>query len=303
MSEEYAYKLIVIGDSGVGKSNIAFRFCDDMFFADSVPTLGIDFKYTRCTTLPADLVERSTAALKGPDANTASAVADHDAAPQPSVRLQIWDTAGHDRFATLTSAFYRSCQGILLCFDLTNRSSFCHIDTWLGRVKEQVGENVPPLLLVGCKADLVGGPAPSTLVSRSDDPAKPKTPRRTSSFSSSVKRSEGLVSPNPDGIPGRSGLLLRGENYSCRQVDAGEGLEWARANGAVCYLETSAKDNINVEFAFQLLATMVVRQTSGAQPAAVAPGQPSGVPMKPKDGRRRGDSQSSTGESTGRCTC
>lgn len=125
--EDLAYKIIVIGSVSVGKSNITSRFCDDAFYADLVPTLGMDFKYTSCQTL--------------------------EKKPQ-SVRLQIWDTSGQDHFVTLTTAFYRNCQGALLCFDLTNRSSFEDLETWYGLL-EQYCTVVPPLLLVGCKLDLV----------------------------------------------------------------------------------------------------------------------------------------------------
>lgn len=129
MEEDLAYKTIVIGSVSVGKSNITCRFCDNAFYPETVPTLVMDFKYTTCETLE-----------KNPR----------------SVRLQIWDTSGQDNFVTLTTAFYRNCQGALLCFDLTNRSSFEDLDTWYGLL-QQYCTTVPPLLLVGCKLDLVQG--------------------------------------------------------------------------------------------------------------------------------------------------
>jgi Rab family, other len=203
--EEHAYKLIVIGDSGVGKSNITLRFCDNRFFEDGVATLGIDFKYTTCA-LMAD--ERPSSA------------------PKRLVRLQVWDTAGHDRFATLTAGFYRSCQGIMLCFDLTNRSSFEHLDVWHARVRENVGDRVPPVILVGCKVDLV--------------------------------EEAHVCTPAPQVRPGTTGLLLRGDNYGfSRQVETAEAEAWARSHDALCYIETSAKMNVNVARAFELLATCV----------------------------------------------
>ncbi|EPY37228.1 Rab family, other [Strigomonas culicis] len=87
----------------------------------------MDFKYTSCKTL--DKVPRT-------------------------VRLQVWDTSGQDHFVTLTTAFYRNCQGALLCFDLTNRTSFEDLDTWY-ELLERHCTTLPPLLLVGCKLDLV----------------------------------------------------------------------------------------------------------------------------------------------------
>lgn len=127
MDDDLVYKIIVIGSVSVGKSNITARFCDDAFYAENIPTLGMDFKYTRCTTL--------------------------EKTPR-SVRLQVWDTSGQDTFATLTTAFYRNCQGALLCFDLTNRNSFDDLDHWYDLV-ERYTTVPPPLILVGCKLDLV----------------------------------------------------------------------------------------------------------------------------------------------------
>lgn len=125
--DDLLLKIILIGSSGVGKSNITLRFCDNVFYEDVAPTIGMDFKYTHCETL--------------------------EKKPR-SVRLQVWDSAGQDTFVTLTTAFYRNCHGIILCFDLTNRQSFEDLDKWYGLVEKNCGV-VPPLLLVGCKLDLV----------------------------------------------------------------------------------------------------------------------------------------------------
>lgn len=121
------FKIIVIGSMSVGKSNITARFCDNSFYPENVPTLGVDFKYARCTTLGAH---------------------------SRSVRLQVWDTSGQDTFATLTTAFYRNSQGALLCFDLTSRQSFEDLQQWY-ELLERYTPCLPPLILVGCKSDLV----------------------------------------------------------------------------------------------------------------------------------------------------
>ncbi|AAZ13227.1 small GTP-binding protein Rab7, putative [Trypanosoma equiperdum] len=127
MKEEPAYKIIVIGDVGVGKSNISSRFCDSIYYDDIVPTIGVDFKYCHTTTL-----EKHAR----------------------TILLQIWDTSGQDRFVSLTTAYYRNCHGALICFDLTNRSSFEGIDAWFERLRSHCPV-LPPLILVGCKLDLV----------------------------------------------------------------------------------------------------------------------------------------------------
>jgi small GTP-binding protein len=117
------FKVIVVGDTGVGKSSLVFRMVDDVFFEYHCQTLGVDFKYTRLT------------------------VADVD------VNLQLWDTAGQDQFANMTSQYYRGCHGVVLCYDITNRSSFERIDLWCKRLSDQLGK-LPPAVLVGCKLDL-----------------------------------------------------------------------------------------------------------------------------------------------------
>ncbi|EAN84135.1 putative small GTP-binding protein Rab7 [Trypanosoma cruzi] len=127
MSEDLAYKIIVIGNVGVGKSNVSSRYCDGTFYEDIVPTIGMDFKYCHSTTL--------------------------EKKPR-TVRLQIWDTSGQDRFVTLTTAFYRNCNGVMLCFDITNRVSFEDVDEWYDRLRTNC-PNMPPVILVGCKLDLV----------------------------------------------------------------------------------------------------------------------------------------------------
>ncbi|RNF27196.1 small GTP-binding protein Rab7 [Trypanosoma conorhini] len=127
MSEDLAYKIIVIGDVGVGKSNVSSRYCDGTFYEDIVPTIGMDFKYCHSTTL--------------------------EKKPR-TVRLQIWDTSGQDRFVTLTTAFYRNCNGVMLCFDITSRVSFEDLDAWYERLEANCPK-MPPVILVGCKLDLV----------------------------------------------------------------------------------------------------------------------------------------------------
>ncbi|EPY40093.1 Rab family, other [Angomonas deanei] len=68
------------------------------------------------------------------------------------VRLQIWDTAGQERFQSVATAFYRGANGVMLCFDLTHRPSFQHLEQWVERVKQQALPGIP-CLLIGCKSD------------------------------------------------------------------------------------------------------------------------------------------------------
>ena len=119
-------KFILIGDSGVGKSSLTYRLCDNLFLVDHAPTIGLDFKYT---TLDMDDGTR--------------------------VKLQVWDTAGQDTFLSLTTAYYRGSQAAIVCFDLTNRLTYEHLDDWYQRIRDHSDHEKPiPCILVGCKSDL-----------------------------------------------------------------------------------------------------------------------------------------------------
>ena len=119
---DHLVKLLLIGDSGVGKSCLLLRFSDDQFTASFITTIGIDFKV-------------KTVDLEG-----------------KRVKLQIWDTAGQERFRTITSAYYRGAMGILLTYDVTDRRSFENVRNWMANVKEHASERVV-VSLVGNKDD------------------------------------------------------------------------------------------------------------------------------------------------------
>eukprot|EP00483_Globobulimina_turgida_P009620 UN09639 len=116
-------KLLMIGDSGVGKSCLLLRFCDDSFTQSFITTIGIDFKIKSMN-------------IDG-----------------QRVKLQIWDTAGQERFRTITTAYYRGAMGVLLIYDITDEQSFLNIRNWMRNI-EQHASNTIQLLLVGNKCDL-----------------------------------------------------------------------------------------------------------------------------------------------------
>lgn len=116
-------KLLLIGDSGVGKSCLLLRFCEDQFTPSFITTIGIDFKIR-------------TIDLDG-----------------KKVKLQVWDTAGQERFKTITTAYYRGAMGILLVYDVCDEKSFNNIRSWYANVQQHASENVV-LILVGNKSDM-----------------------------------------------------------------------------------------------------------------------------------------------------
>jgi len=124
-SQEYdhLFKLLMIGDSDVGKSSILLRFTEDKYDEEHPCTIGVDFKIK--------LV--SFAGKK--------------------INLTIWDTAGQEKFRSLTSSYYRGTQGIVLVYDVTRRESFNNLEQWLSEI-EMYSSNVDVVkLLVGNKID------------------------------------------------------------------------------------------------------------------------------------------------------
>ncbi|KAJ2868081.1 AdoMet-dependent rRNA methyltransferase spb1 [Coemansia aciculifera] len=129
-SYDYLMKLLLIGDSGVGKSCVLLRFSDDSFTPSFITTIGIDFKIR-------------TIELDG-----------------KRIKLQIWDTAGQERFRTITTAYYRGAMGILLVYDVTDERSFNNIENWYKNVEHYASEGVNKIL-IGNKCDIEGSRAVS----------------------------------------------------------------------------------------------------------------------------------------------
>lgn len=121
--DSYLFKLVLIGDSGVGKTNLASRFAHNEFHGDSKATIGVEF---RSKTLEIDNKE---------------------------IKAQIWDTSGQERYRAVTSVYYRGAVGALLVYDISRRSSFDNISQWLREVRSQGDSNLV-VMLVGNKTDL-----------------------------------------------------------------------------------------------------------------------------------------------------
>ncbi|TYH40270.1 hypothetical protein ES332_D12G235800v1 [Gossypium tomentosum] len=120
---DYLFKLLLIGDSGVGKSCLLLRFADDSYLDSYISTIGVDFKIR---------------------------TVEHDG---KIIKLQIWDTAGQERFRTITSSYYRGAHGIIIVYDVTDQESFNNVNQWLNEISRYGSENVNKLL-VGNKSDL-----------------------------------------------------------------------------------------------------------------------------------------------------
>uniref|UniRef100_A0A5F9DSL4 Ras-related protein Rab-13 n=1 Tax=Oryctolagus cuniculus TaxID=9986 RepID=A0A5F9DSL4_RABIT len=120
---DHLFKLLLIGDSGVGKTCLIIRFAEDSFNSTYISTIGIDFKIR-------------TVDIEG-----------------KKIKLQVWDTAGQERFKTITTAYYRGAMGIILVYDITDEKSFENIQNWMKSIKENASAGVERLLL-GNKCDM-----------------------------------------------------------------------------------------------------------------------------------------------------
>ncbi|GME94715.1 hypothetical protein B5S28_g321 [[Candida] boidinii] len=115
-------KLLLVGDSGVGKSCLLLRFVDDKFNPSFITTIGIDFKI-------------KTIEING-----------------TKIKLQVWDTAGQERFRTITTAYYRGAMGIIIVYDVCDENSFESVKKWFQTVNQHAKDDAQ-LFLVGNKAD------------------------------------------------------------------------------------------------------------------------------------------------------
>lgn len=116
-------KILVIGESAVGKSCLLVRYTDNRFEESFVTTIGVDFK-TKLLSID-----------------------------NQSVKMQIWDTAGQEQFKSITKAYFRGAHGILVVFDLTRRDTFILSQSWIESIREGSSDPIE-IILVGNKCDL-----------------------------------------------------------------------------------------------------------------------------------------------------
>ncbi|KAF8638890.1 hypothetical protein AX17_001943 [Amanita inopinata Kibby_2008] len=120
---DYLFKVVLIGDSGVGKSNLLSRFTRNEFNLESKSTIGVEFA-TRSINLDGKII-----------------------------KAQIWDTAGQERYRAITSAYYRGAVGALLVYDIAKHATYVNVTRWLKELRDHADSNIV-IMLVGNKSDL-----------------------------------------------------------------------------------------------------------------------------------------------------
>ena len=123
--DEFLYKIVILGDTSVGKTCFFNRYVDNTFEEKTLGTIGIEYR------------------LKNVQLENGS-----------TIKLQIWDTAGQERFNSISKSYYRGAHAIILIFSVTNKKSFENVKTWVNQIKEETNEKIT-LILVGNKIDLV----------------------------------------------------------------------------------------------------------------------------------------------------
>jgi len=116
-------KILMIGDSGVGKSCLLLRFSDNQFTSSFITTIGIDFKV-------------KTMEIDG-----------------KRVKMILWDTAGQERFRTISNAYYRGSDGVLLVYDVTDEHSFMNIRSWMNNIEQHANDSILRVI-IGNKCDM-----------------------------------------------------------------------------------------------------------------------------------------------------
>lgn len=123
MDCDYLLKMIIIGNTGVGKTSIVKRFVDNMFDKHQETTIGVEFGSKKFL------------------------VSGHQ------VKLQLWDTAGQETFLSVTKSYYKSSAAVLVVYDITNRSSFDDLTEWMERLEESANNDIT-VCIIGNKTDL-----------------------------------------------------------------------------------------------------------------------------------------------------
>ena len=123
VKEEFKFKVVIVGDSGVGKTNLVKRFINDSFSKDSKATVGVEFMSKNYS-------------ING-----------------KIFKIEIWDTAGQERYKSITAAYYKGAKGAMIVYDVTSKTTFDNVDKWHNEIKDKANKNIN-IMMIGNKTDL-----------------------------------------------------------------------------------------------------------------------------------------------------
>ena len=123
MKEDYKFKIVIVGDSGVGKTNLAKRFIQNTFSSNTLATVGVEF-FSNTYYVNDKLI-----------------------------KIEMWDTAGQERYKSITSAYYKGAMGALLVYDVTNQATFNNIERWYNEIRDFSSKDIQ-IIMIGNKTDL-----------------------------------------------------------------------------------------------------------------------------------------------------
>ena len=123
MKEEYKFKIVIVGDSGVGKTNLVKRFIQNTFSSNTLATVGVEF-FSNTYYINDKLI-----------------------------KIEMWDTAGQERYKSITSAYYKGAMGALLVYDVTNQATFNNIERWYNEIRDFSSKDIQ-IIMIGNKTDL-----------------------------------------------------------------------------------------------------------------------------------------------------
>ncbi|KAL4977677.1 P-loop containing nucleoside triphosphate hydrolase protein [Aspergillus desertorum] len=265
MSSSLEAKIVVLGAQGVGKTSLVQRYVKNAFNASgTTPTVGASFVTKRVL----------------------------DSASDTLVRLQIWDTAGQERFRSISRLYYRGANACLLCYDITDESSFNEMTGWLHELKRNLTSDDEPIVIhvVGTKSDIVA-----------DDPGRRRVPfERTIAYIAEQLYPSRASTPPPTATPAATPGLARTSSTTLgMSIGMGPGGDskrssgfWGQDIGWDCCHEISAKDGEGVEEVFRVIARKLVEQRNRRSMDAGGVLSLGSGPFSPLDG---GPSSAGTG--------
>lgn len=281
----YQFRIIVIGDSTVGKSSLLKTFSEGTF-SHIEPTVGVDFFSKIIGIRPKQRSNNRSIRSN----NTESSICNNNLDDSLIIKLQIWDTAGQERFKSIVTSYYRNSIGIILVYDITNRESYEHLLDWFTEARRHVEptpsptlspltQNTPSNYHYPLTSTPNNTPVTRSRIAESDYAENSKGPSNNSNNPNNNHISfNSMLDDNPMQQFRMVYLVLgcKSDLTSERKVSYEEGKAFADLYGFK-FLETSSKNNNNVDLAFQTMAEEIYDRICELNPSNGMFNSPSGL--------------------------